>query len=177
MGAILPMPEDRSIHDVIEELVPPLEDERFCSPVEARKKAMDYLARREHGRVELRNKLTKFGFDTDISDEAIEQLIDDGLQSDQRFAEAFIQSRINQGKGPTRIRVDLSQRGVSENVIDDGLNEAEQNWCALASEVRAKKFGAELSVDFKEKARQMRFLQYRGFEPGQIQSAVSAGDE
>ena len=177
MGAILPMPEDRSIHDVIEELVPPLEDERFCSSVEARKKAMDYLARREHGRVELRNKLTKFGFDADVSDDAIEQLINDGLQSDQRFADAFIQSRINQGKGPTRIRVDLSQRGVSDSVIDDGLHEAEQNWRALASEVRAKKFGAELPVDFKEKARQMRFLQYRGFEPDQIQSAVSAGDE
>jgi regulatory protein len=171
------MSEGRSVHDVIEELVPPLEDERFSSSVEARKKAMDYLARREHGRVELRNKLTKFGFDADISDAAIERLVDDGLQSDQRFAEAFIQSRINQGKGPTRIRVDLSQRGVSDSVIDAGLYEAAQNWHALASEVRAKKFGTDLPADFKEKARQMRFLQYRGFEPEQIQSAVSAGDE
>ena len=168
------MSENRPVHDVIEELVPPLEDERFSNPVEARKKAMDYLARREHGRVELRNKLTKFGFDADISDAAIERLIDDGLQSDQRFAEAFIQSRINQGKGPTRIRVDLSQRGVSDSVIDDGLHEANQNWQALASEVRAKKFGAELPVDFEDKARQMRFLQYRGFEPDQIQSAVQS---
>ncbi len=177
LAANVRMPEDRPIHDVIEELVPPLEDERFCNPVEARKKAMDYLARREHGRVELRNKLTKFGFDADVSDDAIEQLIHDELQSDQRFADAFIQSRINQGKGPTRIRIDLSQRGVSDSVIDDGLHEAEQNWRALASEVRSRKFGAELPVDFKEKARQMRFLQYRGFEPDQIQSAVSAGDE
>jgi len=171
------MPEDRPIHDVIEELVPPLEDERFSDPVEARKKAMDYLARREHGRVELRNKLTKFGFDADISEAAIDRLIDDGLQSDQRFAEAFIQSRISQGKGPGRIRADLSQRGVSDSVIDDGLHEAEQNWWALARDVRKKKFGAQLPVDFKEKARQMRFLQYRGFEPDHIQSAVSAGDE
>ncbi len=171
------MSETRPVHDVIEELVPPLEDERFSNPVEARKKAMDYLARREHGRVELRNKLTKFGFDADVSDDAIDRLIDDGLQSDQRFAEAFIQSRINQGKGPARIRVDLSQRGISDSVIDDGLHGAEQDWRALAREIRAKKFGAELPVDFKEKARQMRFLQYRGFEADQIQSAVSAGDE
>jgi regulatory protein len=171
------MPEDQSIHDVIEELVPPLEDERFSNPVEARKKAMDYLARREHGRAELRNKLTKFGFDADISDAAIEGLINDGLQSDQRFAEAFIQSRINQGKGPTRIRADLSQRGISDNVIEDGLYEAAQDWRALARDTRVKKFGAQLPVDFKEKARQMRFLQYRGFEPDHIQSAVSAGDE
>jgi regulatory protein len=171
------MPEDQSIHDVIEELVPPLEDERFSNPVEARKKAMDYLARREHGRVELHKKLTKFGFDADISDDAIERLINDGLQSDQRFVEAFIQSRINQGKGPTRIRVDLSQRGVGDSVVDDGLYEAEQDWCGLARDVRARKFGEQLPVDFKEKARQMRFLQYRGFEPDHIQSAVSADAE
>ncbi|NIA26786.1 MAG: regulatory protein RecX [Desulfobulbaceae bacterium] len=154
-----------------------MSDERFSNPVEARKKAMDYLARREHGRVELRKKLIKFGFDADTSDNAIERLIDDGLQSDQRFAEAFIQSRINQGKGPTRIRADLSQRGVRDSVIDDGLYEAGQNWRALARDVREKKFGVTLPVDFKEKARQMRFLQYRGFEPDHIQSAVSAGDE
>jgi len=171
------MPEHRTIHDVIEELVPPLEDERFSSPVEARKKAMDYLARREHGRVELRKKLTKFGFDADISDDAIEGLINDGLQSDQRFTEAFIQSRINQGKGPTRIRADLSQRGVSDSVIEDSLHEAEQDWQALARDVRVRKFGTQLPKDFKEKARQMRFLQYRGFEPDHIQSAVSADDE
>ena len=169
LAATVRMPEDRPIHDVIEELVPPLEDERFCNPVEARKKAMDYLARREHGRVELRKKLIKFGFDADISDDAIERLVDDGLQSDQRFTEAFIQSRINQGKGPTRIRADLSQRGVSDSVIEDGLYEAAQDWRALARDVRVKKFGAQQPKDFKEKARQMRFLQYRGFEHDQIQ--------
>jgi regulatory protein len=171
------MPEDRSIHDLIEDLVPTLEDERFSNPVEARKKAMDYLARREHGRVELGKKLVKFGFDADVSDDAIERLIEDGLQSDQRFVEAFIQSRINQGKGPVRIRADLFQRGVGGSVIDDGLYAAGQNWRALARDVREKKFGVALPVVFKEKARQMHFLQFRGFEPDHIQSAVSAGDK
>ena len=171
------MPEDQSIHDVIEELVPALEDERFSNPVEARKKAMDYLARREHGRVELRNKLTKFGFDAEISEAAIDRLIDDGLQSDQRFAEAFIRSRINQGKGPARIRADLRERGLSDGLIEDGLSEAEQNWFELAHEVHAKKFGAGPARDFKEKARQMRFLQSRGFDQEHIQAAVSADDE
>ena len=172
------MTEPSPISDLINDLVQSGEvDDRFSDPIEARKKAMDYLARREHSRHELCRKMEKFGFETDVALDAIEQLRQDGLQSDRRFVEAFLQSRISQGKGPTRIRADLSQRGIQEAMIHDVLGAAEQDWFALARETRLKKFGADVPSDFKEKARQMRFLQYRGFEPGQIQAAVSAHDE
>jgi regulatory protein len=154
-----------------------MEDEKFSDPIEARKKAMDYLARREHGLAELTRKLMTFGFDADVAHDAVAQLVDDGLQSDERFTEAFIRSRINQGKGPARIRADLREKGVSDRVIAAGLDEAEQNWYELALDVRVKKFGAGQPEDFKEKARQMRFLQSRGFEQDHIQVAVSAGDD
>ena len=154
-----------------------MEDEKFSDPIEARKKAMDYLARREHGLSELTRKLTTFGFDADVAHDAVAQLVDDGLQSDERFTEAFIRSRINQGKGPARIRADLRDKGVSDAVIAAGLEEAEQNWYDLALEVRVKKFGVGQPEDFKEKARQMRFLQSRGFEQDHIQAAVSASEE
>ena len=145
--------------------------------VEARKKAMDYLARREHSRDELCRKMGKVGFDPNVTLDAIEQLQKDGLQSERRFVEAFVQSRISQGKGPTRIRADLSQRGIRETMIQEGLGEVEQDWFALARATRRKKYGDDKPVEFREKARQMRFLQYRGFEPEQIQAAVSAHDE
>ena len=138
---------------------------------------MDYLARREHGQVELHHKLIKFGFDADIADDAIAALVEDGLQSDARFTEAFVRSRISQGKGPTKIRADLRERGLSDSLVDEGLAEAAQDWYALARDVRIKKFGMACPVDFKDKARQMRFLQSRGFESDHIQSAVSAGGE
>lgn len=138
---------------------------------------MDYLARREHSRDELCRKMEKAGFDANVALDAIEQLRKDGLQSDRRFVEAFVQSRINQGKGPTRIRSDLKQRGIRDAMIHEVLLETEQDWYALAKEARAKKFGLDEPADFKDKARQMRFLQYRGFEPDQIQVAVSAHDE
>ncbi len=166
-----------SINDLLTDLVQSGEVDRFSSPVEARKKAMDYLARREHSHDELCRKLEKAGFETNVTLDVIEQLQKDGLQSDRRFAEAFVQSRISQGKGPTRIRADLSQRGIRGSMIHETLGDAEQDWFALARETRQKKFGADAPVDFKEKARQMRFLQYRGFEPDQIQAAVSAYDE
>ena len=138
---------------------------------------MDYLARREHGRAELLAKLEKAGFDPDISSNAIAELVDAGLQSDARFIEAFIRSRIGQGKGPVRIRAELREHGIGDSLIDDGLSGADEDWYALARQVRLKKFGAESPADFKEKARQMRFLQSRGFESDQIQSAVSADFE
>ena len=138
---------------------------------------MDYLARREHARGELLNKLTGFGFEPDIADDAIAQLIADGLQSDERFVEAFIRSRINQGKGPVRIRSELREKGVGSGVVDAGLEAAEEDWYVLAKDVRLKKFGLAAPLNFKEKARQMRFLQSRGFEQDHIQSAVSAAAE
>ena len=154
-----------------------MSDDKFSDPKEARKKAMDYLARREHGRSELFNKLTRFGFEADVADDAVTQLVEDGLQSDVRFVEAFVRSRINQGKGPAKVRADLRDKGVNDGVTDDGIREADQDWYALAIEVRLKKFGAERPAEFKEKARQMRFLQSRGFEQDQIQAAVSASGD
>ena len=148
-----------------------LAGDSFASPLEARKKAMDFLARREYGKTELIRKLADKGFDRDVAAEAVDRLTEDGLQSDARFTEAFVQSRINQGKGPVRIRLDLGQRGVGESIIDTALEEADPDWRALAREQRIKKFGGALPSDFKEKARQMRFLQYRGFEQDHIQSA------
>jgi regulatory protein len=171
------MPEISPINEVITDLVPTDEIDRFSDPKEARKKAMDYLARREHSRAELARKMEQAGFEMNASLDAIEQLRKDGLQSDRRFVDAFVQSRINQGKGPTRIRADLSQRGVRDPVIHEVLSAVEQDWFRLARDTRIKKFGMDLPVDFKDKARQMRFLQYRGFEPDQIQSAVSRFDD
>lgn len=151
-----------------------LTDDKFSNPVEARKKAMDYLARREHGRSELINKLTKFGFQAATADDAVAQLVDDNLQSDQRFVEAFIVSRINQGKGPLKIRADLRERDIAGGIVEIGLEDAEQDWYASARAVREKKFGPDYPADYSEKARQMRFLQSRGFDTDHIQAAVSA---
>ncbi len=154
-----------------------MSDDRLSDPTSARKKAMDYLARREHGRTELLNKLTKFGFDTDVADDAVTGLVDDGLQSDQRFTEAFVRSRIGQGKGPAKIRADLYKKGVDDNIVAEGLQKAGQDWYKLAYEVRLKKFGAGPAADYSDKARQMRFLQSRGFDTDHIKAAVSADSE
>jgi regulatory protein len=170
-------PELQPVHEEISDLLSERKEDRFSSPKEARKKAMDFLARREYGQQELINKLSGKGFDRGIAEQAVFKLTEDGLQSDRRFAENFVQSRLNQGKGPVRIRLDLEHRGIRQSTVDTAFDVADPDWHALAREIRTKKFGGGLPVDFKEKSRQMRFLQYRGFEPDHIQSAFTAGDE
>ena len=112
-----------------------------------------------------------------VVSETVDKLSGEGLQDDRRFVENFAQSRINQGKGPVRIRQELGERGLNAGLIDEVLEDVTEDWFGLARQVRRKKFGADLPRDFKEKARQMRFLQYRGFESGHIHAAISPHGE
>ena len=167
-----------SINELNNDLFNPEEVDPFSDPIEARKKAMDYLARREYGRLELQAKLVSAGFNTETGRVAVDRLASESLQCDRRFIENFIQSRINKGKGPIRIRIELEERRLESELVDEVLSECDEDWFAMARNIREKKFGTELPADYKEKARQMRFLQYRGFEPGHIQAAVAAhGDD
>ena len=159
------------LNDEIRKLDTGADSDRASDPVAARKKAMDLLARREHAASELVAKLERAGFLTETAMSAIAALASEGLQSDERFVESFVQSRVNQGKGPQRIRADLRQRGVADTAIAHALEAAEPDWYALARAARERKFGPALPTEYKEKARQMRFLQYRGFESDQIQAA------
>ncbi len=166
----------KAVHEEISEILSDESEDRFSCAKEARKKAMDFLARREYGQAELTRKLIDKGFGPDVAEQAIQKLAGEGLQSDARFAESFVQSRINQGKGPVRIRLDLVQRGISDAAIENALEEADADWFQMARDIRARKFGGARPSDFKEKARQMRFLQYRGFEQGHIQAAVGSDE-
>jgi regulatory protein len=166
-----------SINELNKDLFNPEEVDPFTDPIEARKKAMDYLARREYGRLELQTKLDIAGFNTETARVAVDQLASEGLQCDRRFIENFVQSRIGQGKGPVRVRLELEERRLEPSLIDEVLAACEEDWLNLARQIREKKFGPRLPADFKEKARQMRFLQYRGFEPGQIQGAVAPHED
>ena len=138
---------------------------------------MDLLARREHGRAELERKLLAAGFDAEVAADAVDELSNEGLQSDLRFVESFVLSRVSQGKGPARIHADLNERGVATALVEAVLADTDLDWYELAREIRLKKFGPDRPDEFTEKARQIRFLQYRGFDPDQVRAAVSAPED
>jgi regulatory protein len=137
-----------------------------------RETAMNLLARREHSTQELRDKLLARGFEDDEIMPALQTLSQEGLLSDERFTESFIHSRMERGSGPVKIRAELRQRGVADEVIANWLDERDHAWLERAEAVRCKKFGSALPVDYKEKARQARFLQYRGFSAEQTRHVL-----
>ncbi len=144
--------------------------------------AMDILAFRDHSRSELEEKLQRKlsaqlesgDLQPDAISAVLDELAADGLLNEDRFAESFINGRIRKGHGPLRIRRDLRQKGVSQALVDAAFADIAVDWAELAAEVRHKKFGSAPVKDYKERARQARFLQYRGFSGDQIQAAFAA---
>jgi len=133
------------------------------SAVSPRLAAMNLLARREHSQLELRQKLSRRHFDSELLQQALEQLSAEGLQSDRRFTESFIHGRLQKGQGPLKIRHDLKQRGVSSSLIEQTLTSLNPDWWAQAEIVRLKRFGEDPPVEAEIRAKQIRFLQNRGF--------------
>jgi regulatory protein len=115
--------------------------------------------------------MARKGFAADVAVRAIERLTAAGMQSDQRFREAYIEARRARGFGPTRIVADLRERGIecSRRELDEGAD-----WIALCEHARNKKYGSTLPLERAEWQRQARFLYTRGFPEGLIR-AVLAG--
>ena len=133
---------------------------------------MDLLARREHSRLELYQKLKQKKFEPNIINTELDKLSNEGLQSDERFAEAFLRSRIDKGKGPNIILSELLQRGVDELLVSNALESiSEWQWCEVAYETMNKKLGNESELDYDKQLKLMKFLNNRGFTRSQIERA------
>ncbi|AMB85804.1 recombinase RecX [Pseudomonas agarici] len=133
------------------------------TPVAVRRTAMDLLARREHGRVELTRKLRQRGASPEMIDSELDRLTQEGLLSESRYLESFVSYRARSGYGPLRIREELSQRGLQRSDIEQALRESGLDWQAQLEDTWRRKFAGQLPVDARERARQGRFLSYRGY--------------
>lgn len=136
-------------------------------------RALDLLARREHSVRELSHKLAVRGFEAEHIDAVLEQLTSKGLLNEQRFVECYVHGRIQRGFGPLRIQAELRERGAES--LDWSAN-TDINWFELAATARQKRFGTEEPEDFRERTKQMRFLQQRGFTSEQIRAVFRESD-
>ena len=138
--------------------------------------AIQLLARREYSRVELARKLRQKSFDGDDIEACLDALAEQSLQSDARFAESFVRSRIARGQGVIRIKGELRQRGIDQETLTAALAAVEEreavDWFELAKETLARRYDSPGDTP-KERAKRERFLATRGFDFEQIRYALS----
>ncbi|MCG5548675.1 regulatory protein RecX [Halorhodospira halochloris] len=143
---------------------------------QAREVAVRLLARREHTRRELDDKLTRRGFSSAVREQIVAEALEQGWLDEQRFAEAFVRSRVERGQGPLRLRSEMLQRGLPEELIDQAIeeyvDEHQLDWRELADQVRRKRFGDNSPQQRREMQRQAQFLQRRGFTTEQTRAAI-----
>ncbi len=119
------------------------------------------LARREYSRLELERKLASFT----ESKREIAELLDDferrGWLSESRVVAQVLASR-RRRFGAQRIGHELREKGISDAAIAGAQLQLKESELEAARAVWLKKFGV-VPANARDKARQMRFLQGRGF--------------
>ncbi len=143
---------------------------------EAYASAVRLLTRREHGALELANKLATKGYsNTDVQDALLDcQRL--GLQSDSRFVENVCRTRIRQGYGPQRIRQELQSLQIDVELIDAQLQQEQDNWLVHAIGVWKKKYKEQSELSYLALQKQKKFLLYRGFSTDTIAKVFSNND-
>lgn len=153
-----------------------MDDENALKEPDAYAVAVGLLARREHSAKELREKLHRRGFEAALVETALARLASERLQSDERFAEVYLRQRSEKGHGPERIRAELRERGIEDQLISTRFRQAEEDgeidWFELAAKTYARKYGGRAIEDIKERAKRQRFMQYRGFTYEQIAAVI-----
>lgn len=137
--------------------------------------AFALLTRKEYGKAELIEKLKQYAKDPNEVITLVEELSERSYQSDQRVAEMVLSSQIRKGKGPNRVKQTLKQKQLETDLIADEIENID--WLQQAIELKIKKFGTDVATDPKIKAKQIRFLQYRGFDMDVIMKAISRTTE
>ena len=150
-----------------------MSEERDPTAAEAREAAVRLLARREHSRLELRTKLVGKGWPEDLVESTIAELADEGLQSDDRFAESFARQRAGRSYGPRRIRAELTQRGIDSAGAARAIDALDIDFAELAADFYRRKYGGdEAELSFSERARRSQAMYRRGFEAEHVRTLV-----
>jgi regulatory protein len=130
-------------------------------PKSLKARAIGYLARRDYARAELREKLLATGAPRDEVDAVLDEIAALGYLSDARFAKAVVRQKSG-GYSKRAIAGTLKARGVTGDAATEALagNEIDDQDALIA--LWRRRYGQAPAND-REKARQIRFLQSRGF--------------
>jgi regulatory protein len=148
---------------------------KAVDPKSAHAFAVSYLARRDFSAADLRRKLKDRGFAESAIELVLVELESSNVINDGRYGDNVVAHRARRGQGPARIRQELKRSGLGSEAIQTTMDKAKDegpDFLSLARAARARKFGSELPKDWKERSRQARFLQYRGFSTDHIRAVL-----
>jgi regulatory protein len=132
-------------------------------------KAISYLARREHSRYELKQKLLqKFPLQENAINQLLEELSEQRLQSDARFLESFIRHRAKSGYGLLRIKQELSQHHIDQELVLEVLENLAIDWFEVLQSLNQKKYGDKPFKDYQDKMKRSQYLYLHGFSHDEI---------
>ena len=103
----------------------------------------------------------------------VAELTADGTVNDERYAQNYVAYHAGRGQGPVRIAADLRGVGIAAGLIEAAIVGG-PDWRVLARKARSVKFGQQSPQDWPDRARQARFLRYRGFSSDHIRAATGA---
>jgi regulatory protein len=129
------------------------------------------LARRDFAARELSERLSQQGFEEAAAAAVVAELLREGVLDDSRYAQNYVAYHAARGQGPLRIATELRRSGLAGELIEAALA-AGPDWSALARKVCRAKFGLQPPDSWAQRARQARFLQYRGFSSDHIRTAT-----
>lgn len=154
---------------------PPLQlaDSTSKPEVDAYRRALGLLVRREHSRRELKRKLGAKGADPVQAEAALDTLVGQGYQDDARFAEMLVRTRIGAGYGPLHIRAELGTHSIAAEVASAALLAGDPDWPALAIDALRRRYGTRAVRDRAETLKRSHYLQRRGFDVACIRAAVA----
>lgn len=129
--------------------------------------ALGLLARRGHTARELETKLRKRGFDRQTAEAVVSKCERMRFIDDRETGRAYLKELVRKGRGPRRIRMEMSRKGLDDPVIDElmenmGVEKKERQFCRMEMEKKLGAVSAEKDSR-KKKARVYRFLVSRGF--------------
>lgn len=138
-------------------------------------RALGYLARREHSRLELEKKLAPHAETPEELSSVLDGLEQRGFLSAARLVEQIVHTR--KGRfGSLRIAQELREKGIEENLIIAALPDLREGEQHRAHEVWRKKFGV-MPADARDFGRQTRFLLGRGFRPEVVRRVLQHTDK
>ncbi|MEN3262872.1 regulatory protein RecX [Sodalis endosymbiont of Spalangia cameroni] len=134
--------------------------------------AVSLLAKKNYSSGDMNRQLGRLTEKMDDVEHVLRRLTENHYLNDAQLISYLFDKHIKKSHGPTRIKQEIRQKGFPQELIEQEIEKSDVDWYLLAKEARARKFGDTLPADPKEKNKQIRYLQYKGFAMDMIFEAL-----